>query len=113
VLLNGTTFVHVKRYGGSDVLSYLFDQGRVSARLFLAERSFRSAAQQKCGAAASFPIEDSPNAREYTVAYLIGSKHADAQTLPLFARIVLLDAFTDLRNYGYNVTLGFVPVDLT
>lgn len=112
VLLSGTTFVHVKRYGSSEVLSYLFDQGRVSARLFLAERSFRLAAQQKVGAAASFPIADSPNARDYTVAYLIGSKHADAQTLPLFARIVLLDAVTDLRNYGYNVTIGFIPIDL-
>jgi uncharacterized protein (TIGR04141 family) len=112
VLLDGTVFVHLKRYGGSDVLSYLFDQGRVSARLFLSERSFRVAAQEKCGTATSFPIVDSPNARDYTIAYLIGSKHADAQTLPLFARIVLLDALTDLRNYGYNVTLGFIPVDL-
>jgi uncharacterized protein (TIGR04141 family) len=33
--------IHIKRYGGSSVLSHLFAQGMVSGRLFLSESAFR------------------------------------------------------------------------
>lgn len=112
LFIEENTFAHVKRYGSSQVLSHLFDQGRVSAQLFLRDSSFRVAAQQKCAKFATFPIDSVPNARDYTVAYLVGSKYADAQVLPLFARVVLVDTFMELSNYGYNVTLGFIPIEL-
>jgi len=57
-------------------------------------------------------VDERPDPRDYTIAYIIGSKHAGSQILPLFARVVLMNTFTDLINYGFSVTLGFVEVDL-
>jgi len=106
------TFIHVKRYGSSEVLSHLFNQGRVAAKLLLEDRRFREEARKKFGGGAPFEIEDRPDPRLFTIAFLIGSKYGDGQALPLFARIVLIDVFNELRNYGFNVALGFIPIDL-
>ena len=106
------TFIHVKRYGSSEVLSHLFNQGRVAARLLLEDRRFREEARKKFGDGAPFEIEDRPDPRLFTIAFLVGSKYGDDQPLPLFARVVLVDVFNELRNYGFNVTLGFIQIDL-
>lgn len=106
------TFIHVKRYGSSEVLSHLFNQGRVAGRLLLEDRRFREEARKKFGDGAPFEIEDRPDPRLFTIAFLIGSKYGDDQPLPLFARVVLVDVFNELRNYGFNVTLGFIPIEL-
>jgi uncharacterized protein (TIGR04141 family) len=106
------TFIHVKRYASSEVLSHLFNQGRVAARLLLEDRRFREEARKKFGDGAPFEIEDRPDPRLFTIAFLIGSKYGDDQPLPLFARVVLVDVFNELRNYGFKVKLGFIQIDL-
>ena len=106
------TFIHVKRYGSSEVLSHLFNQGRVAARLLLEDRRFREEAHKKFGGGAPFEIEDRPDPRLFTIAFLVGSKYGDDQPLPLFARVVLVDVFNELRNYGFNVTFGFIQIVL-
>lgn len=106
------TFIHVKRYGASDVLSHLFNQGRVAAKLFMGDRRFREEAQKKFCDGAPFEIDDPPDPRLFTIVFLIGSKYGDDQPLPLFARVVLVDVFTELRNYGFTVKLGFIKIDL-
>jgi uncharacterized protein (TIGR04141 family) len=106
------TFIHVKRYGASTVLSHLFNQGRVSAKLLLEDRGFREEARRKFADGAPFEIENQPDPRLFTISFLIGSKYGDNQPLPLFARVVLIDVFKELRNYGFTVTLGFIQIDL-
>jgi uncharacterized protein (TIGR04141 family) len=106
------TFIHVKRYGASDVLSHLFNQGRVAAKLFVGDRRFRDEALKKFPDGAPFEVDEPPDPRLFTIAFLIGSKYGGDQPLPLFSRIVLVDVFTELRNYGFNVKLGFIKIDL-
>ena len=106
------TFIHVKRYGSSGVLSHLFNQGRVAARLFLEDRQFREEAHKKFNNGAPFQIEDRPEPRLFTISFLIGSKYGGNQPLPLFSRVVLVDVFNELRNYGFNVTMGFIKIDI-
>jgi uncharacterized protein (TIGR04141 family) len=112
LFLPDRTFIHVKRYGSSEVLSHLFNQGRVAARLLLEDRRFREEARKKFGDVAPFEIEERPDPRLFTIAFLVGSKYGDDQPLPLFARVVLVDVFNELRNYGFNVMLGFIKIEL-
>lgn len=113
LFLPESTFIHVKRYASSEVLSHLFNQGRVAAKLFLEDRRFREEACRKFGDGAPFGVEDQPDPRLFTIVFLIGSKYGDEQPLPLFARVVLVSVFNELRNYGFNVTLGFIQIELT
>lgn len=106
------TFIHVKRYGSSQVLSHLFNQGRVAAKLLLNDSRFRAAAHEKFPENAPFEIDERPDAKSFKIVFLIGSKHGDNQKLPLFARVVLVNAFSELRGYGFDVSLGFIKVDL-
>ena len=69
-------------------------------------------ARKKFGDGAPFEIEDRPDPRLFTISFLVGSKYGGDQPLPLFARVVLVDVFNELRNYGFNVTLGFIKIDL-
>jgi len=108
-------FIHVKRYGYSHVLSHFFNQGRVAAKLFMGDRRFRKEAHKKFREfqeVVPFKIDEPPDPRLFTIAFLIGSKYGSDQPLPLFARVVLVDVFTELRNYGFNVKLGFIKIDL-
>lgn len=105
-------FIHVKRYGSSEVLSQLFNQGRVSAKLLIGDQRFRAEARKKFEDHAPFEENDRPDPRTFQIVFFIGSKHGNRQELPLFAKVVLVDTFNELQNYGFDVQLGFVQVDL-
>lgn len=105
------TFIHVKRYGSSEVLSHLFNQGRVAAKLILRDRRFRVEARRKLGDYAPFDSDRPPDARLYQVVFFIGSKYGQDQPLPLFAKVVLVDVYNELVSYGFDVRLGFIQVD--
>ena len=62
--LPDNTFIHVKRYGNSNVLSYLFEQGRTSAKLFLEDKRYREHAVNVFGEYAPFTAEDRPDPRD-------------------------------------------------
>jgi uncharacterized protein (TIGR04141 family) len=99
--------VHVKRYGGSSVLSHLFAQGIVSAELFAGDDSFR----QKLNAALpathrlANPVER-PNLPEFEIVYAIISNNAAPLDIPFFSKVSLKNARRRLRNYGYQVALN-------
>jgi len=110
--LNNHVLIHVKRYGSSEVLSQLFNQGRVSAKLLISDRRFRAEALQLFSHSPPFQEEERPDPRLFQIVFFIGSKYGDEQALPLFAKVVLVDTFNELQNYGFNVQLGFIQVDL-
>ena len=112
LFLPDRTFIHVKRYGSSQVLSHLFNQGRVAAKLLINDSRFRSAAREKFPDGAPFSVDEQPDPRSLKIEFLIGSKLGDNQKLPLFARVVLANVFTELKGYGFDVSLGFIKVDL-
>lgn len=91
-------FYHIKIYGGSYVLSHLFNQGLVSANLTISDPNFRNAVIAKLNPQFEFPGKGStlPD-HQFKVVYGIITKYADKFAMPLFSRITLRNAFRSLK----------------
>jgi uncharacterized protein (TIGR04141 family) len=129
ILTADKCFIHVKRKLGSSTLSHLFEQGSVSAELFLTSKEYRSAAlktiqtEERARAAVSgdpgFVGRFStfkPNGimpSQYTVQYAIVAKWRGrglAQALPFFSKVTLRKHAQNLRRMGYRVSVARVDV---
>jgi|SRR5579863_2319765 len=99
--------VHVKRYGGSSVLSHLFAQGVVSGELFLGDAAFREKVNAELPT--GFKLTD-PQARpmpgNYEIIYAIISESKKDLDLPFFSKVTLRNARRRLQTLGYNVSIG-------
>jgi uncharacterized protein (TIGR04141 family) len=97
--------VHVKRYGGSKVLSHLFAQGVVSATLTRSDESFRKRVNKILPASHKL---DGTGKRlgQLEVAFAIASKDRGDLALPFFSRVTLRRAHQQLTSMGYRVTLN-------
>ena len=104
--------IHVKRYGGSNVLSHLFSQGTVSGELFWMQADFRQSVNQRMPE--SHRIDDharQPRAREYQIVFAIVSQQAGEDlSLPFFSRMNLRAAARRLQGFGYTVSIAKIPV---
>ncbi len=106
VLTADKKLIHVKRYGGSSVLSHLFTQGVVSGELFVSDEAFREKLNTKLPD--SHKLADSkarPITPEYEIVYAIISNSTEDLSLPFFSKVSLRNAKRRLVGYGYNVTL--------
>jgi uncharacterized protein (TIGR04141 family) len=97
--------VHVKRYGGSSVLSHLFAQGVVSADLFVQDPNFRKSVNKHLPATHKLPTA-AVRASDYEVVYAIVSRSKSALDLPFFSKVSLRVAVRRIRALGYNVSLA-------
>lgn len=100
--------IHVKRYGGSSVLSHLFAQGLVSATAFMSDHAFRHEVNKRLPPQAQITNpEERPNPADYEVAFVIASRSALAlsSSLPFFSRVTLRNAYTQLSTYGLKTSL--------
>lgn len=97
--------IHVKKYGGSSVLSHLFQQGVVSGELFISDINFRKDVNDKLSDPYKLkdPI-DRPDPTEYEVCYAIMSDVPGDLHIPFFSKVVMKNAVKRLQTYGYNVT---------
>ena len=108
---SGKEFVHVKRYGGSGILSHLFNQGLVSGELFQRDAEFRAKFNGKLSAADKMTsVEKMPDRDEYTVVYAIISEQEEGLTIPFFSKISLKHAVNRLEAFGFKVRLVKIPV---
>jgi uncharacterized protein (TIGR04141 family) len=98
--------VHVKKYGGSSVLSHLFMQGAVSGELFVSDGEFRAKLNRKLprGCKLTDPKRIRPNPSEYEIVYAIISGSANPLNIPFFSKVSFRSARRRLASYGYNVT---------
>jgi uncharacterized protein (TIGR04141 family) len=104
-------FVHVKPDASAALLSHLFAQGEVAARLFLMLPEFRDqlrgllAAQP---ALAALVPEGRPDPREYEVVYGIVRRGTGplGLGLPFFSRNHLVQVVSDLELLGYRVSMA-------
>lgn len=104
--------VHVKRYGGSNMLSHLFAQGVVSGQLFLADGKFRAAVNKKLPKSHQFPNVDlRPTPDKYNIVFaIINRDKSDKVVLPFFSRLNARQAVQSLADgYGYRVSLLGIP----
>jgi len=102
--------IHVKKYGGSSVLSHLFSQAVVSGDCFLHEPDFRAQLNtivpDDCKLAN--PTEQ-PDAKDYEVCLAIMSKEPGELELPFFSKVSFKHAVKTLHNLGYRLTKLKIP----
>lgn len=104
--------IHVKRYGGSSVLSHLFNQGLVSGELFKMDPVYRNIVNDKLPA--DRKIADpaaSPLPGEYRVIYAIISESADPLSVPFFSKISLKNCVVRLEAMGFTAMLAKISVE--
>ncbi len=105
-------FIHVKDGGSSSKLSHLFNQGYVSAGLFLSEVRFREDIIVKLreNRKTRFvnTIAMTPNANNYTIVYRI-LKRGAGFSLPFFTKVVLVEMYRKITSMGYQFRLEWVP----
>ncbi|MCK5242190.1 TIGR04141 family sporadically distributed protein [bacterium] len=98
--------IHVKHYGGSSVLSHLFNQGIVSGELFIRDEDFRKKVSAKLSKAHRiFDIENKPKASDYEVVFAVISSVENDLEIPFFSKVALKNAKQKLETYGYKVSL--------
>lgn len=103
--------IHVKRYGGSSVLSHLFAQGAVAARLFLSDPKFREKLNEKLPV--SHRLSDTlskPNVSEYELIYAIATNNVQNPALPLFSKVNLRNSYNQLQMYGLKASIKYIQV---
>jgi uncharacterized protein (TIGR04141 family) len=105
---------HIKRYGGSSVLSHLFAQGVVSAEAFAHDADFRAKVNAKLPRA--FRLRD-PGAQidpnNFTVVFGIVSKSEEALQIPFFSRVTLRNAWRRLSANRYKTSVVRIPIEET
>lgn len=97
----GRRLIHVKRYGGSSVLSHLFNQGVVSAQLMLSDEPFRREVNGKLPGNEQFtPVKNRPNPGEYEVIFAVISGVTKPLNVPFFSKVSLRNARRNLELFG-------------
>ena len=96
--------IHIKKYGGSQVIGHLFNQGLVSARM-LFDRDFRTEVNNRLPNGWGIPMTDF-NPSNYEIIYGIISKVRETRPhIPFFSMVIFHDIFHTLRGFGYLVSL--------
>lgn len=96
--------IHVKKYGGSSLLSHLFFQALVSSEVFLFEEEFRIKVNEKLPD--SHKLADpslKPDSADYKICIAIMSEVPGTLELPFFSKVSLKHTVKTLRNLGYEV----------
>jgi uncharacterized protein (TIGR04141 family) len=113
LLESSGTLIHVKRYGGSSVLSHLFAQGLLSAELLMKRPGFRENAdalvESKGFSLAGGMSFRSKVAREVVYVIIGGPANVARSQLPLFSRVNLRNAVRTIRGaFDWNVKVQYV-----
>ncbi len=105
-LLWNNKLIHVKKNGGSSVLSHLFNQALVAGQAWL-DASFRSQLRQKMLAAGEPDCIREPfSSSEYEIVIAIINKFKDKRPkIPFFSKVAICFATTNMKNLGYDVKL--------
>ncbi len=106
-------FIHVKRFGGSSVLSHLFNQGLVSADLFHNDRDFRERLNSILPKRHKLAkTDETPQAGKFKIIFAIISEDPKTRlTIPFFSRISLCHVAERLRRIGFKVEIANIPVN--
>lgn len=115
LLTKNKQFIHVKhRKGGSAGLSHLFSQARVSSEVLLGDKEFREAACKKLGKI--FPelqkiitIDNFKSDGIEVVLLILGEDSSTLKNnLPFFSKVNLVQAYENLTQKGFKVTIAGV-----
>lgn len=109
---DGGDLIHVKRFGKSSQLSHLFYQGANSARLFRISPEFRKALSLsiKDDNILAKRLSKEPGQREYRVVFAIASSSSSKLQLPLFSKLSLKQALSELDGLGFRTAVTQIQV---
>ncbi|MGQ2985486.1 TIGR04141 family sporadically distributed protein [Flavobacterium sp.] len=98
--------IHVKKNGGSSVLSHLFMQGVVSGELLASDAAFRKKVNAKLAPGFKIRTPDKrPDVKDYEVVFGIITEKPTLN-IPFFSKVSLRNARRRLNAFGYkNVSL--------
>lgn len=104
IFTSDNKLIHVKKYGGSSVLSHLFMQGAVSGELLVGDGEFRAKLNRELprGFKLVDPRRIRPNPSEYEIVFAIISGSANPLNIPFFSKVSLRSARRRLTSYGYT-----------
>jgi uncharacterized protein (TIGR04141 family) len=104
------TFIHIKKYGASSVLSHLFAQGWVSAELFARNPTFRQAVWEKLPPAYQWgDPTPTPAIGHFGVCFGIICRAGRGLELPVFSKISLRNGARQLKQLGFEVAVAEIP----
>ena len=105
-LLWENKLIHVKKNGGSSVLSHLFNQALVSAQAWL-DFGFRRQLREKMQNANEEAVIAEPfRSSEYEIIIAIINKfHDERPKIPFFSKVAVCFAATNIKNLGYTIKL--------
>lgn len=98
--------IHIKRNGGSSLLSHLFNQALVSSQMWL-DSGARQQLRNKM-LAEGYPdvITDSFNSTDYEVVIAIINKFTEARPkIPFFSKVAICFTVKNIQNYGFKVSI--------
>ncbi len=96
--------IHIKRYGGSNVFSHLFNQGLVSGESFLGERLFREKVNAIMPDDSKFSnLNLTPKSSDYEIVFAVISSMASDLSLPFFSKVSLSNVYKRLKTLGFKV----------
>lgn len=99
---NEKNIIHVKNYQSSATLSHLFNQGVVSAELFINNEEFRNEVNNINKVIDNF---DKNKINSYTIMYAIISKKDEKLSIPFFSKVTLKHAVERLKLYNFKFKL--------
>lgn len=112
LLTSNNKIIHVKKYGGSSVLSHLFSQGIVSGELFIGDKDFRKKVNEELPESHRINnIEDRPIASDYEIIFAIISSFDNDLDIPFFSKVNLRSAKRRLEAFGYKVSLQKIKTE--
>ncbi|QRO32458.1 TIGR04141 family sporadically distributed protein [Chromobacterium violaceum] len=101
--------IHIKKNGGSNLLSHLFYQGLVSGECFLHEEEFRKELNKHLPE--EVKIIDTlkqPNPNEFKICFAIMCKSNKQSEIPFFSKVSLRHTALNLKRMGYKVSIKFI-----
>lgn len=106
ILTNSKELLHIKKAGGSSVLSHLFNQAAVSAEALL-DNEFRTKYNQKLiEKGLSEYIDEDFKASNYTIVLGIISKYNEVRPkIPFFSKVAIRYTVKTLLNLGYEIQI--------
>lgn len=107
ILTTDKKLIHVKKDGGSSLLSHLFAQGFVSAELLLTDENFRQKVIKDLLTSAYKSVVPAikPKASDYKIVYAIITKKKKL-SIPFFSKVVLKNNKKILEAYGFEIYLS-------
>lgn len=98
--------IHIKRNGGSSLLSHLFNQALVSSQMWLdasARQQLKNKMREK---GCPNIIPDRFNSSDYEIVLAIINKFTDERPkIPFFSKVAICFTVKNIKNFGFKVSL--------